>query len=81
MIFDICMSCGSRYAYAVWGAKCGCDVPDVVHIEPCCGCGQLLGVLIDDDHHATDKIYCQSCVAKALALPNVSAAEPIGERS
>ena len=61
---DICLNCGLELKSEVWGAKCNCDAPNVVHQEKCDGCGRIIGVIIDDDYCGLTTLYCPDCIDK-----------------
>lgn len=62
---DICLNCGQEVRPALWGGKCSCDNPNVVHQEKCHDCDNVLGCIIDDDYCSPDKLYCSECLNKA----------------
>lgn len=64
-LLDICMNCGQRCPSKLWGAKCNCTSPKVVHEKRCDGCGRICGELGTDDYCATEFIFCPDCVDKA----------------
>ena len=39
--------------------------PNVVHQVTCDGYGKIIGVIVDDDYHGLDKLYCPICMNKA----------------
>jgi hypothetical protein len=61
---DICSSCGNQLEYELWGAKCHCPNPNVVHQQPCDLCGKLIGYIIDDDYCTPEKLICPDCLNK-----------------
>lgn len=62
---DICLSCGREYEPILWGAKCTCDTPNVIHQSSCDGCGNTCGYIIDDDYCCPERLYCHVCISKA----------------
>ena len=73
---DICLSCGTEYPEALWGAECSCTNPNVVHQDKCMGCGRMIGIIIDDDYCFAKKLYCPECVAR-LSSQAPSRKEPL----
>ena len=61
---DICLNCGKEYESALWGAKCDCDKPNVVHRQKCSsnGCENIIGFIVDDDYVGLEKLYCSECL-------------------
>jgi hypothetical protein len=53
---DICLNCGKKHKKELWGAKCNCDNPNVVHQIKCHGCDNVLGFVCDDDYCGAEKI-------------------------
>jgi len=62
---DICLNCGKEHKSGLWGSKCDCDNPNVVHQIKCGGCDNIIGFVCDDDYCGVDKIYCHECLNKA----------------
>ncbi len=62
---DICLNCGKEHESKLWGAKCDCDKPNVVHQMKCDGCGNIMGGVGDDDYCGMAKLYCHECLNKA----------------
>ena len=62
---DLCLNCGAELAEKLWGAKCSCESPNVVHQQACMGCGRIIGQITDDDNCAPEKLYCPDCMDKA----------------
>lgn len=62
---DICLNCGTELEFEIWGAKCDCDKPNVVHQQECNGCNRIIGQITDDDYCGPDKLYCPDCVDKS----------------
>ena len=61
---DLCLNCGTEHKNALWGAKCDCGAPNTVHQYKCDGCGQIVGIIIDDDFCGLEKVYCSNCINK-----------------
>ena len=61
---DKCLNCGNTMESILWGAKCNCDSPNVVHIDECDGCGQSIGHIGEDDYCGPEKLYCPDCVKR-----------------
>lgn len=61
---DVCLNCGKEHEEKLWGAKCNCEKPNVVHQQKCDGCGRIIGIIMDDDYVGTSKLYCPDCVEK-----------------
>lgn len=59
---DICISCGSEMKREIWGAACSCENENVVHQQPCSGCGRIIGQITDDDFCGPEKLYCPDCI-------------------
>jgi hypothetical protein len=59
---DLCLNCGMEHESEFAGALCSCSSPNVVHQEPCNGCGRLIGVMPADDCLWTEKLYCPDCI-------------------
>lgn len=59
---DVCVNCGKEHERKLWGARCSCAFPKVVHQIQCQGCGDILGVILDDDYVGVDTIYCPACL-------------------
>ena len=66
---DLCMACGKQHESELWGAKCDCQNPEVVHLQKCSGCDAIMGQITDDDYCGPKLLYCPSCVKHARALP------------
>ena len=67
---DICLNCGNELEKELWGGDCNCNLPNVVHQQPCTGCGRIIGQITDDDYCAPEKLYCPDCLDKARILHN-----------
>lgn len=65
VIGDVCLSCGKDHNFELWGAKCKCRSPNVVHKAKCDGCDNVMGQITDDDYHGPEKLYCHQCVGNA----------------
>lgn len=63
---DKCLNCGKLYEPELWGAKCDCNAPNVVHQGACDHCGRVVGFIIDDDYCGPAKLYCTACVTKGV---------------
>ena len=61
---DICLNCGTEYESMLWGVKCPCSVPNVIHRMPCTGCGEIIGYSMDDDYCGPEELYCPNCINK-----------------
>ncbi|MDO8609517.1 MAG: hypothetical protein Q7R95_03130 [bacterium] len=59
---DLCLNCGKEHESKIFGAKCDCDKPNVVHQEFCHGCSKIIGFVCDDDYCGASKLYCPECV-------------------
>lgn len=65
---DICLNCGKEHDSKLFGAKCDCDKPNVVHQIKCDGCDNIIGVIGEDDYCGDDKLYCHECLNKARKI-------------
>ena len=61
---DLCLNCGAELESALFGAKCSCTAPNVVHQNRCSGCGRIVGQITDDDYCEPMKLYCPDCMDK-----------------
>lgn len=61
---DICLNCGKESKSELWGFKCECDSPNVVHQMQCNGCENIIGFIVDDDFCGISKMYCNECMNK-----------------
>jgi len=64
---DICLNCGKEHNPKLWGAKCDCAKPNVVHQQKCNGCENIVGYLGEDDYCGST-IYCHECLNKVRLL-------------
>jgi hypothetical protein len=62
---DLCLTCGKLHETALWGAKCNCEAPNVVHLQECSLCARPVGYIIDDDYCGPEKLVCSNCVETA----------------
>lgn len=58
---DLCITCGREVADEIWGGKCERGHV-TVHQEKCQGCSRIIGLVIDDDNHGADLLYCPDCM-------------------
>lgn len=61
---DICLNCGKEHDPVLWGAKCDCEKPNVVHQQKCnsIDCDNVIGYIVDDDYVGLGKLYCSKCL-------------------
>jgi hypothetical protein len=63
---DLCMNCGKRYPWRLWGAHCPCPAPKVVHVRKCNGCEQLMGQRSSSRRPCPELLFCPTCVRVAV---------------